>query len=786
MIKRNKYFENNKNIIEIQYEPYLCNIKVINCSVELDENARVNLIIKKNKSKSLYIWAKDLVESINEDFNSTSFQIIFKGRYEDFEDLEDIVTNFNNEGWYIELKFIEISENKNILQKFEHFLDQIENSNIEKIKEAFKDNNVRNIYENTKNLTAEVGIIATMSSGKSTLINAMLGKDILPSRNEACTAKIFKLENDKTLSEYLYRVEEKNGESLLEWKKVDDGELDKLNNEEKGINVRIRGNFPGIDDNEMKMVFIDTPGPNSARNLEHKEVTFNFIKDNMKNPLVLYVLNATQLATNDDATLLKRIAESMRKNGKQAEERFIFALNKIDNLDPEEESLEEMLEKTRNYLGEFGIKNPKIFPVSASVAKLCRKKFVEELTLEEEEEYRDYIFKFFPDHSYEGIKTFEYSSLPERLKNEILEKINKSNIEKNENERLLHYSGITAIELYINRYVTKYIKSLKVKTAVETAKQTIDFTYSELNLLRGKTENELNKLSNEIEETKDKLKGKEKERIENLKDKINSLGIYEKEFIELVEKMGELFTEIEEDLNEEEISIKKAEAICKYVNKEIETILTDLKTSVINISIKQLYDKVKEIINILKAFYTDEFNNIPDAEDLKALLEQQLVLNLPDVEEMINYGYYTKKEKRWRTETRATGVEKRRKFWNPFTWFWPDEETIYEEVSVPEYITEQYVNLREIRDFFINGIKLKLRRKLEEVENKLSSTLENIKDEALICINRLEKQVEENLNKIGDKVKQQKNLSGNYEEIEKEFKRISYIKEEIEKLLEDN
>lgn len=31
-------------------------------------------------------------------------------------------------------------------------------------------------------------VVATMSSGKSTLINALLGKEILPSSNRACTA----------------------------------------------------------------------------------------------------------------------------------------------------------------------------------------------------------------------------------------------------------------------------------------------------------------------------------------------------------------------------------------------------------------------------------------------------------------------------------------------------------------------------------------------------------------------------------------------------------------------
>ena len=39
-------------------------------------------------------------------------------------------------------------------------------------------------------------VMATMSSGKSTLINALLGEELLPSKNEACTAKIYSIIDD--------------------------------------------------------------------------------------------------------------------------------------------------------------------------------------------------------------------------------------------------------------------------------------------------------------------------------------------------------------------------------------------------------------------------------------------------------------------------------------------------------------------------------------------------------------------------------------------------------------
>ena len=39
-----------------------------------------------------------------------------------------------------------------------------------------------------ENKVFPMAVIATMSSGKSTLINALIGKEILPSANAACTA----------------------------------------------------------------------------------------------------------------------------------------------------------------------------------------------------------------------------------------------------------------------------------------------------------------------------------------------------------------------------------------------------------------------------------------------------------------------------------------------------------------------------------------------------------------------------------------------------------------------
>ncbi|MEI5604659.1 dynamin family protein, partial [Streptomyces brasiliscabiei] len=49
------------------------------------------------------------------------------------------------------------------------------------------DNELNRQFENAFNNDFDVYVVATMSSGKSTLLNAMLGQDLFPAANEATT-----------------------------------------------------------------------------------------------------------------------------------------------------------------------------------------------------------------------------------------------------------------------------------------------------------------------------------------------------------------------------------------------------------------------------------------------------------------------------------------------------------------------------------------------------------------------------------------------------------------------
>ena len=145
-----------------------------------------------------------------------------------------------------------------------------------------------------------------MSSGKSTLINSILEEELLPSKNEACTATISRIKDIDNMEDFRVRVEDLEGNEVHTWQNATNEFLTEVNEKgnEKGLNIVLEGDIPGISSQEMNLVIIDTPGPNNSQNAEHKAATYRYIKDNESNPLVLYVMNATQHATNDDNKLL--------------------------------------------------------------------------------------------------------------------------------------------------------------------------------------------------------------------------------------------------------------------------------------------------------------------------------------------------------------------------------------------------------------------------------------------------------------------------------------------------
>lgn len=120
-------------------------------------------------------------------------------------------------------------------------------------------------------------VMATMSSGKSTLINALLGQQILPSRNEACTAKMYSILDDDQANETKIFVTYTNGETVVKEEDVAT-ELEKANNDDEVTDILIRGHVKGVLNTDKALLIVDTPGPNNSRDESHQQVMLDVLK----------------------------------------------------------------------------------------------------------------------------------------------------------------------------------------------------------------------------------------------------------------------------------------------------------------------------------------------------------------------------------------------------------------------------------------------------------------------------------------------------------------------------
>lgn len=126
---------------------------------------------------------------------------------------------------------------------------------------------------------------------------------------------------------------------------------------------------------------IDTPGVNSSRDAEHKEVAGAALQ-NIQADVLVYLLNATQLGTDDEFRHLSFIHENYK--GK-----IIFVVNKLDEFRSGEDSVPEALEAVKAMLGDIGFQESLVLPISARWGYLAKRKLYEnDLTEDEEDEFR--------------------------------------------------------------------------------------------------------------------------------------------------------------------------------------------------------------------------------------------------------------------------------------------------------------------------------------------------------------------------------------------------------------
>lgn len=217
-----------------------------------------------------------------------------------------------------------------------------------KVTESLINHRLDNQKFNTKKLK-KILVVANVSAGKSTLINALLGHKFNRVKTVACTSRLCEIYNKPIDDGFVYyKADQLFYDSNIESYCSDDA---------TSVGIHYRSTL-----GEHNVCVVDTPGVNNSMDTTHWTITAEAIKANDYD-LLLFVSNGQYNGTTDERMFL----EYIHKNCKHP---VLFALNQLDRFKSSSDSISDMLTEYSEELKTIGFKQPQIYPLSAQYAFL--------------------------------------------------------------------------------------------------------------------------------------------------------------------------------------------------------------------------------------------------------------------------------------------------------------------------------------------------------------------------------------------------------------------------------
>lgn len=690
----------------IKYNPYRLETTVLVDGDSPKQNSKLNFTDRR-----LQEWIEDLPEILFEECRTHQFKITFHGTILDYEDVEAMVYEAEKRDFTIELEHIpakEVADKENIITEI---FEKIQSGPFEELKQP----NVIRAFNLAKSNKFEVDVIATMSAGKSTLINSLLRKKLMPVKQEACTATITEIK-DNDGKDFTAEACDANGRVIESYPELTLEIMKNLNSNPSISKIRVEGDIPFVSSEDVSLVLVDTPGPNNSRDPEHKAVTYRMLSESSK-AVVLYILNATQIAVNDDYNLLSHVADSMRVGGKQSRDRFIFVVNKLDEFKKGEDSIDAAIIKVREYLKDNGIENANIYPVSALTALDIRTILTEDYG-DEDEVYdakgRVNKFNKNPEMHFET-----KAPLTPSVRGQLEMKLAEARKNKDANSEALIHCGIIPIEMAIQMYVQKYAKTAKIKNIVDTFSKRLESAKSFERTKQEITKNQdkQKEILGNIEMIKRKLaSGEAAKRFKSRIDKINydseiqnlSNGIIKKAQEKITARLS----------SNSKISKHEAEKLCRTfisfadeLQAEIKVRLEELIINHVHKSANDLLEEYKRKISELAEEITAGDVSIDPFELMDGDISidiNSLISNLTQNEVEVNEVWIENTSKKWY------------KFW---TWF--QEKGYFKDV----YEYNEYIDGTELSDFLFAPVEQQLRENRNNAVTYAKDQTRKIKQE---------------------------------------------------------
>lgn len=750
--------------IFIKYNPYQLVTEITIDGQKLKKNSKLNF-----EDRRLQEWVESLPDLLFEECNTKDFKITFHGTTPDYEDMEAMAKEAEAKGIHIELEHIPAKEIGDKEVAIQEVFDEIQNGPFNELRQP----DVIKAFDLAKSKDFEVNVVATMSAGKSTLINSLLRQKLMPAKQEACTATITKIK-DNDADCFMAKVYDKDGTLIQTHAELTYETMEQLNANPSVSRIQVEGNIPFVTADDVSLVLVDTPGPNNSRDPEHKAATYRMLSESSK-PLVLYIMNATQLAVNDDYNLLSHVAESMKVGGKQSRDRFIFVVNKLDDFKKGEDSVEAAITKVRDYLKDNGIENPNIYPASALTALNIRTILANSDDDNDDDVYeaKGKVRKF---NRNEEMHFEKYAPLTPSMRGEVEDMLAKAVAEGDDNQQALIHAGIVPIEAAIRMYVQKYAKTAKIKNIVDTfikkleSTQSFEKTKQEIATNR----DEQKEILAQIDVIKKKLaSGEDAKKFKTQIEQIN----YDKEISKLAQSViVAAQKKITKQLSSTDAKLSKrdAESICQVFAKFAEGLQAEVQVKLENL----ISNHVKKNAEDLLEQYKKKIAEL--AQDVKVgsvelnpfeLMQGDII---SDTSALISK--MTKSEKVKVGEEWIANTDK--KWYKPGTWF--QEKGHYKEI----YEDKEYVDGTELAQKFFAPIQELLYENSESAVEYAKKQTALIKKEFAKKFDELDAVLQSKLKELEICAKDNENIEARIKETQERLDWLEKIQNKVNGILE--
>ncbi len=639
--------------IKIISNPYEQTIKYakfdnsINDFIDINKNNNQNSkLIGQDFTNCFFPFkAKDIVEEIKNNFASKDdiLELEFEGTEDEFEELKKVIEyeeTFKN-NINLTKSSIELSNAREVLDDIIYIF-----KDVEKLVYTFAPDNEdinKNIkkFSEASNNVLPICVVGNVSVGKSTFINALIGREILPSGDDPVTAKIYKIidskQEDIAVIRFKYNEErisarfqnnslkfscsetdcelveniKENFENIKNCK-IDEQIkkiLDFLNTYGKEskqsisplIEIEICFNSDIIQKLKNPVVIFDTPGSNSATNKGHFDILKKQLKD-LSNGLPVYISTSSSLDSTDNEFLINKI-----KSIKELDNRFtMIVINKVDEANLKTSSIDNLKDKS-TVIRELYSQG--IFFTSSlmGLGSKINGDFVEEYAAEKFEIlkniYTDKNNKFYK-------QLYKFNVLPFQLKQKlescITDKINPIYVN----------SGLFVIEKEIETYANKYSPYNKCQQAKLFLNKIFDLATDKIESLKFSIERENKRMKNTFSKNKIQLINEFQDKLKDCKDK--KILKYGNEIKEYVDNNKDFIIN-EEEIKDSEKKFKKQKSIEANIDQAIKISNEANQKALENIksfNLKELgkdmfsaynkwqeYKKIQEKVD--KATYTD-------------------------------------------------------------------------------------------------------------------------------------------------------------------------------------